>query len=210
LKKHFLDMVDVFVAFDPRSLPPGKKWIEEITSALRRCEVEIVIASPNSVKASWINFEAGCGWIRGIPVIPICHSGMTPALLPRPLADLQAPKTTNGDGLSSIVSVVAESVGSAVPTCDFTEFLKAIDDFEKTNALLEGLSEESPLAKTSGLAPHEIATLIGIAEEDDALTSGSTVYQIKTRLSGMGFTGAAVNMAIRNLAQLGFLDPNQA
>lgn len=209
LEKQFLERVDVFVAFDPRSLPPGKKWIDEITSALDRCAVEIIIASPTSVKAPWINFEAGCGWIRKIPVIPICHSGMTRDALPRPLADLHTPRATDDDGLMSIVSVVAASAECAVPTCDFSEFLNTIEEYQKTSqlldGLLEGVFEQPPLAKTSGLAANEIATLLGIAEEDDALTSGTVVYQIKKRLSRGGFTGAAVNMAVRNLLSLGFL-----
>jgi len=37
------------------------------------------------VEKPWVNFEAGAGWVRDIPVIPLCHSGIQPSNLPMPL-----------------------------------------------------------------------------------------------------------------------------
>jgi len=73
----FLNMMEVFVATDPTSIEMGREWLQRIKAALKTCAVEIIFASPESVKRPWINFEAGAAWIRkNVPVIPLCHSGM--------------------------------------------------------------------------------------------------------------------------------------
>lgn len=76
IEENFLGMIEVFVSSDGSSVKMGEKWLNDISDALERCAVEIVICSPISVRRPWINFEAGAGWVRGIPVIPLCHSGM--------------------------------------------------------------------------------------------------------------------------------------
>jgi len=58
-----------------------------MTSALNKAHIHIVLASPDSVERKWINFEAGAAHVRGIPIIPLCHSGLTPAQLPVPLSE---------------------------------------------------------------------------------------------------------------------------
>lgn len=75
IEESFLGMLDVFVSSDENSISSGSKWLDNITSALSSCAIELILCSPNSVKRPWINFEAGAGWVRDIPVIPLCHSG---------------------------------------------------------------------------------------------------------------------------------------
>lgn len=84
VEQAFLGMVDVFVSSDPNSIAMGGRWLNDITYGLKTCVIEIVLAGPSSVTRPWINFEAGAGWVRDIPVIPLCHSGMTPSVLPAP------------------------------------------------------------------------------------------------------------------------------
>lgn len=76
IEESFLGMISVFVSSDENSISSGSKWLDNITSALGNCAIELILCSPNSVKRQWINFEAGAGWVREIPVIPLCHSGM--------------------------------------------------------------------------------------------------------------------------------------
>src|SRR5947209_10183307 len=116
----FLNMIEVFVSSDPTSIKLGRKWLDEITHALKNCAVEIILASPESVKRPWINFEAGSGWIRDIPVIPLCHSNMVPSKLPAPLGSLQAATATEESQLKLIFPVLAQSVGCTLPHIDFT------------------------------------------------------------------------------------------
>ena len=38
----------------------------------------------------WVNIELGAAWIKRVPIIPLCHSGLTPSDLPWPFADFHA------------------------------------------------------------------------------------------------------------------------
>jgi len=110
----------------------GQKWLDNCSDALQRCVVEIVVSSQASVAKPWINFEAGAGWIRGIPVIPLCHSGLSPAHLPIPLSLLQAAKATDGAGLGQVFSELAKTIDVKPPVVDFTEFINKVTAFEAT------------------------------------------------------------------------------
>lgn len=131
VEREFLNMIDVFVSSDDSTIGLGQNWLDAITDALRRCAVEIIVASPVSVKRPWINFEAGSGWIRDIPVIPLCHSGMSPSALPVPLNLLQAAVATEVSQLKLVFPVLAKALGSASPNPDFTAFIQQVKDFEK-------------------------------------------------------------------------------
>ena len=130
IENSFLGMMDVFVSSDENSVSSGQRWLDDITDALANCSVEIILCSPVSVKRPWINFEAGAGWIRKIPVIPLCHSGMDVSKLPIPLNLLQAVRISEIPSLKLIFPVLAEAIGAQIPDVDFTEFVRKVHDFE--------------------------------------------------------------------------------
>lgn len=94
LKRHiesvFSGQCKVFISSDPRDIPAGSKWLEKISQAIEAAKVLVVLCSPASLKRPWINFEMGCGWVRGVPIIPVCHSGQTKGQLPPPISTFQA------------------------------------------------------------------------------------------------------------------------
>lgn len=62
IDESFLGMLDVFVSSDNgESLPMGSRWLQRINDALKKCSVELILCSPQSIKRPWINFEAGAG-----------------------------------------------------------------------------------------------------------------------------------------------------
>lgn len=126
----FLGLIDVFISSDEHSIALGQKWLNDITDALKNCSIEIILCSPESIKRPWINFEAGCGWIREIPVIPLCHSGMEPSNLPLPLNQLHAAKANEITRLKLLLPVLAQAIGSNIPSYDFTDFINKVKDFE--------------------------------------------------------------------------------
>jgi TIR domain len=75
LEGSFPGGVFVFVSSSAEDLIPGEKWLEKIENELKRSDLLIVICSPASLSRPWINFELGCGCMRGLNVIPICHAG---------------------------------------------------------------------------------------------------------------------------------------
>ena len=112
IEESFLGMLSVFVSSDENSISSGSRWLDNITSALGSCAIELILCSPKSVKRPWINFEAGAGWVREIPVIPLCHSGMEPSSLPVPLNLLQAAKISEMPNLKLIFPVLASAIGA--------------------------------------------------------------------------------------------------
>lgn len=135
LKKHlsedFLKSLDIFVSSDGKTIQAGTNWLEAVTAALENAKIEIVLCSKNSVGRPWVNFEAGAGWIRGIPVIPICHSGMEPYDLPVPLNMLQAIKANEPESLQELYEAVAREIDMAVPEVDFKAIADEIVELEQ-------------------------------------------------------------------------------
>jgi hypothetical protein len=103
LKKHleddFIGLVQVFLASDTTSIPAGTHWLAEIIEGLRRSHLHIVICSKWSMYRPWINYEAGAAGVRGVPIVPLCHSGLVPAQLPVPLSESEGGIITQGDAL---------------------------------------------------------------------------------------------------------------
>ena len=64
IEKYFLNQIAVFVSSDINCVTPGQQWLNTIEEALNQCKVILLICSPSSLTRPWINFEAGCGWIK--------------------------------------------------------------------------------------------------------------------------------------------------
>lgn len=88
LKAHveadFIDTVTVYVSSDTESISAGENWLTSIDVALNKACIELILCSKASIKRGWINFEAGAGWMRHIPVVPVCHTRLLPEDLPMP------------------------------------------------------------------------------------------------------------------------------
>lgn len=132
LARDFLGMVEIFVSSDSASISAGDNWLKAIEEALSRARVELVLCSKASVTRPWINFEAGAGWNKGIPIIPVCHSGLRPADLPMPLRVLQAVIACDADGISMLYKAIAKALDSRVPQPPVADLLGMIAEFEQT------------------------------------------------------------------------------
>lgn len=130
IESSFLGMIEVFVSSDETSISAGARWLDNITESLSNCSIELILCSPKSVTRPWINFEAGAGWVRNIPVIPLCHSGMEPVKLPVPLNLLQAAKISEISSLKLIFPVLGQAIGAKTPNIDFSDFVDSVKEFE--------------------------------------------------------------------------------
>ncbi len=118
----FAGQCDVFVSSDSEDIPPGAKWLEKIGGAMASARVLILIASPTSIARPWINFEAGCGWIKNIPIIPVCHSGQRRGSLPRPLSDFQALEVESAEFSKDLIEGLAKHLSiTKVPRINYGE-----------------------------------------------------------------------------------------
>lgn len=117
--------LEVFVSSDRSSIGAGTKWLDQVDQALKSTDLVVVMASPESVTRPWVNFEAGAAWLRGTPLIPACHSGLTPATLPSPLNMLQSIVLADEAGLQKLYDAVAALQGKPTPEVDFSAMARA-------------------------------------------------------------------------------------
>ena len=123
-----MGLVKVFVSSDTESIAAGEEWLKSLEQALDDCAVFLILCSPQSIKRPWINFEAGAAWIRKIPIVPICHAGLTPRDLPMPLSLRQAISLGDPQGISRLYTRIAEIIGCRIPPRNFGELAS---EFEK-------------------------------------------------------------------------------
>ncbi len=81
--------IDVFMSSDGQSIPFGRNWVHEVESGLDRAKLMFVFLTPNSIKSSWLYFEAGHAYSKGIRVVPVGMLGIDLALVPPPLSLIQ-------------------------------------------------------------------------------------------------------------------------
>lgn len=94
----------------------GEQWLKELNQAISAAHAIIVLCSPRSLGRPWVNFEAGGGWAKRRPVVPVCHSGMTIEQLPNPLAVFQATDLQSEAACSELVRRVAGLLETPEPT----------------------------------------------------------------------------------------------
>lgn len=130
IEKDFLGLVDVFVSSDQESIEAGESWLEALRRALKSANLEIILCSPVSITKPWVNFEAGAAWLQGIPVVPLCHSGLEPSALPMPLSSLQGGKTSDSDTFLRLYSRIAKLVPCTAPGIDMKALALAAQAFD--------------------------------------------------------------------------------
>jgi len=119
LNRDFLGLVNVFVSSDTESIAAGEEWLFSIEKALRDCAIFVILCSPESVRRPWINFETGAAWMRDIPIVPVCHSGLLPHDLRMPLSLKQGIALSEADGLRRFYARLAKVLECDAPSQDF-------------------------------------------------------------------------------------------
>jgi hypothetical protein len=131
LSHDFLGLFDIFVSSDLESIAAGDNWLVSLEEALREASVLLVLCSHASLNRPWVNFEVGAGWIKSIPIVPICHSGLNLRELPIPLSLLQGIQANTEDGWKILYTKIAKILDCQVPKKDYSEFVKEVSLFEQ-------------------------------------------------------------------------------
>ena len=158
----FLGQVDVFV--NEHDISSGEQWFQRLGEELTDAKAMLVLCSERSVSAPWINFEAGAGHVKGIPVIPICYAGVRKDALPPPLLFFQGLDVGADDFGVKVIGDLAQHLGYArTPrirhedmTADVREALAQIGE-QSDNNVVEDL----------GFVDH----LVLFTEKTEALTT---------------------------------------
>jgi hypothetical protein len=130
LIRDFIGLIDVFESSDRLAIPAGQKWLSEVTEALKRADLHLILCSPDATLRPWIQFEAGAAHVRGIPIIPLCHGGLTCAQLPVPLSEYEGLQISEPEGLTALYRAISVAIGSSIPDIDFQAFGKDIVSLE--------------------------------------------------------------------------------
>lgn len=131
LAEDFIGIPQLFISTDISSVPAGTQWYSELLAGMRRAEIMLVLCSRHSVALPWINYEAGGGCARGIDVIPLCHSGMTPADLPLPLSMLEGIVLSDPRHLEKLYTRLSERIGCHLPKADFAAIGEQFQQLER-------------------------------------------------------------------------------
>ena len=108
IQKTTKNKIKVFVSSDIQNIAAGDVWLENLEKALSSAKVLIVLCSPYSVTRPWVNFEIGSAWIKHIPIIPICHSGLELDKLPVPLSSFHGLDINSKKFLRTLIDSLAK------------------------------------------------------------------------------------------------------
>ena len=113
IESTFLGQCDVFSSSDTNNFTARDKWIDEIDQTLNSAVAFLVLCSAASLKRPWIHRETGWGWIKGLPIIPICHSGQKKDDLPSSVSTFQALEINSDGFVSDLFTTLAKHLGFA-------------------------------------------------------------------------------------------------
>src|SRR5215831_5869397 len=131
IERDFLGLVDLFASSASDGIAAGQRWLDSIEKALKGASIGLILCSKSSVQRPWVQFELGAAWMRRIPLIPVCHSGMTVNDLQMPLSLLQAVELSSPIGLQKLYRAIAKELDANVPALsDMDARLKHIDEVE--------------------------------------------------------------------------------
>jgi len=128
LEQDFLGILDVFVSSDSESIAAGEDWLKSTNDALRNSALLVTLCSPASIRRPWINFEAGAAWMLDVPIIPLCHAGLTPSDLLMPLSLRQGLSLNNAEHLRRLYARIADTLSCRVPARSFEDLVKQLSE----------------------------------------------------------------------------------
>ncbi len=167
----FPDKCEVFVSSDTDDIVLGDKWLNEVDQALNDAALFLVLCSPRSVRRPWVNFETGCGWIKRVPIIPICHSDQAKGQLPSPLSAFQGIETSQSDFAKELLTAIAKRCSNGkVPPIDYGRMMKEVRDAEQADVAASDTPEPSATGSAaSDVTSLELKLLESLIGHDDTL-----------------------------------------
>jgi hypothetical protein len=104
--------IDFFLSSDGESIPFGRNWVAALQDALQRTKICFVFLTPNSALSSWIYFESGFIYSKGIRVVPVGLPGVDLAKIPPPLGLLQGFNIHSHESLNNLLRILNDVFGT--------------------------------------------------------------------------------------------------
>jgi len=202
LKEKTQGTFEIFVSSDGQSIPFGRNWVNETEKALTNSKIMFVLLSPNSLPSSWIYFESGYAYSKGIEVIPVGILGVDLSQIPAPISLLQGFNINSTESLNNVISTLNRVFGYSLQASFSDE--EYADIFNITKAQTSNiLKEYTPLV-------DEIRALVDyhIEKPIDAIAHYFTLKKVEYQYEESMFDTYGLSI-IRNGDQLSFaVDPN--
>jgi hypothetical protein len=106
----FLGLVELFTSSDVGSIHAGENWLAAVKEALNDAAVVVVLCSRASVQRPWVQFEVGAAWMKDVPIIPVCHSGLKVVDLQMPLSLRQGCEIGTERGIELLYTGMARAL----------------------------------------------------------------------------------------------------
>jgi hypothetical protein len=110
MESDFLGLVNFFTSSDIGSIAAGEDWLAAVKKAMADAEAVIVLCSKAAVQRPWVHFEVGAAWMKGVPIIPVCHSGMAVTDLQMPLSTRQGIELGTERGIERLYQGIAKAL----------------------------------------------------------------------------------------------------
>jgi hypothetical protein len=112
IESTFLGQVEAILSCSSADSAADRKWLQGIDGALDSAKLLLLLCSKRSIHHGWIHFEAGCAWMKNLPVLVICHSGLRSSELPPPLSVFEDPLDVEGrEFMEALFGTLAASFG---------------------------------------------------------------------------------------------------
>jgi hypothetical protein len=157
--------VQPFLSSDDKSIAAGEKWLDVVEHELDGTAVMVSLVSLASLARPWVNIELGAAWIKRIPIIPLCHSGLSPTKLPRPFSDFQSIGLDQDNAATRLIEGVARHLG--IPHSKklrFADLLKEMRAASSKSEVLQVVNAALDSMPTNEVPEQQIAILRMLAE----------------------------------------------
>jgi hypothetical protein len=129
IESSFGGQCDVFLSCDREDLPAGTEWLDQLEAVFGETIIFIVLCSPASISRPWITFEMGCGWIKRLPILVLCHSQLKKERLPLPFFRFQTLELEDPAFIGDFLEILASRLGfKRTPRIDQTLMHKELSD----------------------------------------------------------------------------------
>lgn len=125
------NIFSIFLSSDGQSIPFGTNWIHKIEDGLNNAKVMFVFVTSHSVQSSWIYFEAGYAYSKGIKVIPI-GIGIDINKMRPPLNLLQGFNINSFESMNNCIKIINDEFDTTfkedMVAKDYNRFIALMDD----------------------------------------------------------------------------------
>ena len=172
IESSFGGQCDVFLSCDRDDIPAGTEWLDKLEAVYGESIILIVLCSPASISRPWITFETGCGWIKRLPILVICHSHQKTECLPLPFSQFQTLLLEDPTFIGNLLEILANRLGfKRTPRIDQALMQKELTDAASAATVAAIRQSQSDSPTISRLPQEALSILRHIAQSANPVSA---------------------------------------